>query len=151
VELHERELVPIAALKSVPSVDDAEKTAAAQSFRVAPFQDCSFSVLEEILWNADHLGGRKAGREHRSNVFMSLEKVGQSLSLQCRRDSLNPGISGDAGAAFLPLDSNKNGAKIVSRRSQEVNNFRGLSRFERHKAARASGIPPGRRPCAFPR
>jgi hypothetical protein len=38
---------------------------------------------------------------------------------------------------FFALDSDKSGTKIVSRGAEEVNNFLGLSCFERHKAARA--------------
>src|SRR6516165_6134502 len=46
-----------------------KEPAAAQPFRVAPFQDGPFSVLEEVLRNADHLGRGKSGREHSSNSF----------------------------------------------------------------------------------
>jgi len=38
---------------------------------------------------------------------------------------------------FFALESDKNGSKIVSRGTQDVNNFIGLNCFECHKAARA--------------
>ena len=38
---------------------------------------------------------------------------------------------------FFALDTDKNGAKIVSRGTHDVNNFLGLNCFECHKAARA--------------
>jgi hypothetical protein len=38
---------------------------------------------------------------------------------------------------FFALDSDKNGSRIVSRGTQDVNNFLGLNCFECHKAARA--------------
>lgn len=45
--------------QSVPH--DAEKSAAAEAFRVAPFKDGPFSVLEKILADTDHLGRSGSG------------------------------------------------------------------------------------------
>jgi hypothetical protein len=72
VDLHERELAPIAALKSDPSVDDAEKNRS----RAILFL---FSVVEEIIWYADHLGGGKPA----ANIARMASRPSTGLSATC--------------------------------------------------------------------
>ncbi len=53
----ERELVPIAALKLDPAVDNVKEAATAKAERVLPFKNRPFAVFEQVLDDADHFGG----------------------------------------------------------------------------------------------
>src|SRR4029079_18435862 len=73
VQPHEREFVPIAALKSDLSVNDMKEAAPAQSFRIPPLEDCPLAVGKEIFANANHFGGVKAGPEHCANSLAAVD------------------------------------------------------------------------------
>src|SRR5262249_21824057 len=54
MQFKKRKFVPIAPLKNDLIVDDMEKTAAPQAQRIPPLQNRPFTVLKQVLNDADH-------------------------------------------------------------------------------------------------
>jgi hypothetical protein len=62
MQFEERQLVPIAPLKRDHTLDAMEKAPSAQPFRIAPFENGLFAVLE-------HIFGKAALETSASNIF----------------------------------------------------------------------------------
>src|SRR4051812_44906640 len=79
LQAEKRQLVPVAALEDDLAADDMKEAAAAQSLRIAPFEDRPLAILEHVLDDAMHLEGREPLREHRLNRFASFDETLRDL------------------------------------------------------------------------
>lgn len=92
MRFHERELVPVPALKGNFAIADQEEAAAAQPLGVTPFENRPFSILKKIFDDAKHFGGGKTLFKHlpnrapaRGRAFRYLMVDGVLLIKRCQR------------------------------------------------------------------
>src|SRR5262245_39742819 len=72
-------LVPVAALEDVPVGDHLEEAAAAQALGIAPFEDGPVAVLEQVVFDADHLGVAELALEHGADRRPAHERIPHDL------------------------------------------------------------------------
>lgn len=77
------QFIPVASLKGNLAVYDMEKSATAQAFWVAPFEDSPLAILKEVFWNANHFGHLEGGDEHLANGFAARYRAFGDLMVDC--------------------------------------------------------------------
>jgi hypothetical protein len=115
-----------------------EKAAPKYKVDASTFQ-CITKMTGVKHFFVDNLAGNLAGTVDVAKAGQGQFPEGTVLQLIPNEAMIKQQKGFSAGTSdweFFALDTDKNGTKIVSRGTEEVNNFLGLNCFECHKAAR---------------